>query len=745
MRAFERRTVRRRWRSGLVRLAAGVLAASLLLAGCAPGGTGEPDGTGEPATAPSDAAGTETDESLPVPPTDATGPADDESADAASVAAMTDAEPAELTYEGNVAAPEFPAGYDWFNVSRPLSMSGDLRGKIVLLDFWTQGCINCIHIIPDLHRLEAEYPDEVVVIAVHWAKFPSERESEAVREASIRYGRQHPIVNDDQELLRAEYGVNAWPTVAVVDPTGKVVGTIAGEGVYERLEPVIELMAAEYGQNGLIDPTPLGELLEIAPALPTVLSFPGKVLADEAGGRLFIADTGRHRVLVATLAGELIDVIGAGSEGRADGDFGEATFRRPQGMALSPDGTTLYIADRENHLIRAASLDSRAVTTVAGTGEPVTVFRPGPAAQTPIASPWDLHLEGDVLYIAGAGRHQIWLMNLTSGAIDYFAGTGAEGLDDGNRLEATLSQPSGFAAADGVLYFTDPEASAVRQVSLGPDGQLSTLVGLHLFVWGDELGSFDDTLLQHAIGIEHVGRGDGRGVLYIADTYNHKIKVLDLDTMTSSLVAGDGIAGLRNGSGADARLAEPSGLSATSDTLYVADTNNHRIRMLDLATGELSTLVLSNLEIATVTMAGVIEDDVVLLPQRVAPGPVAIVLDLRVPEGYKFNSDGLFEFEWSAEGDVLRPEGSARYEARGPELPYLLAGTVSADSAGGGTAVLTATAVVFYCPAVDETFCLIRDVNFTAPIEVDSAGGRSIYLHHQLLSAEELDRRLAPG
>ena len=667
---------------------------------------------------------------------------DDGSTGAGTSAAGTSTEPVELTFQGSVAAPEFPADYDWFNVDRPLSMSGDLRGKIVMLDFWTQGCINCIHIIPDLHRLAEEYPEELVVVAVHWAKFDSERTSEAVEAASIRYGRQHPIVNDDQELLRRAYGVNAWPTVVVIDPTGKVVGQYAGEGVYTALEPVIATMAAEFGANGDIDPTPLGERLKIAPALPTVLSFPGKVLADEAGDRLFIADTGRHRVLVAALDGELVDVIGTGGEGRADGSFTEASFRRPQGMALSPDGGTLYIADRENHLIRAADLRHRTVSTIAGTGEPVTVFRAGPAAATAIASPWDLHLEDDLLYIAGAGRHQIWLMNLASGVIDFFAGTGAEGLDDGNRLAATLSQPSGLAAGYGLLYFTDPEASAVRQVSFGLDGQLDTLVGKHLFVWGDEVGSFSETLLQHAVGIEFVPGASGSGALYIADTYNHKIKLLDLDTMTSWLVAGDGVAGLRDGSGSGARLAEPSGLSATSDTLYVADTNNHRIRMLDLATGELSTLALSNLEIATVTMAGVIEDEVVLLPQQVAPGPVEIVLDLQVPEGYKFNTDGLFEFEWSVEGDVLRPQGTARYEARGPEMPVRLAGTVSAE---GGTAVLSATAVVFYCPAVDETFCLIRDVNFTAPIEVDPAGASTITLPHQLLSAEELDRRLAPG
>ena len=178
--------------------------------------------------------------------------------------------------------------------------------------------------------------------------------------------------------------------------------------------------------------------------------------------------------------------------------------------------------------------------------------------------------------------------------------------------------------------------------------------------------------------------------------------------------------------------------------LAAGSTDGRTVRTVEglAATGELTTLALSNLEIATVTMAGVIDDEVVLLPQQVAPGGVEIVLDLEVPEGYKFNTDGLFEFEWSAEGDLLSPQGTARYEARGPEMPVRLTATVDADS---GAAVLTATAVVFYCPAVDETFCLIRDVNFTAPIEVDPAGANSIQLPHQLLSAEELEQRLGTG
>ena len=341
-------------RSGPLAGCAVLAAAALLAVSC----TAQSADDADPVASDSTAARTDTGAGEPA--TDSGG---DATPDDSSVAPT----PVSLTFEGTAAAPEFPAGYDWFNVSRPLSMAGDLRGKIVLLDFWTQGCINCIHIIPDLHRLEQEYPEELVVVAVHWAKFDSERTSEAVEESVRRYGRLHPVVNDEQEILRSAYGVRAWPTVVVIDPNGNVVGPYAGEGVYAVLEPAIAVMAEEFGLNGLIDPTPLGDLLAVAPALPTVLSFPGKVLADEPGNRLFISDTGRHRILVATLDGELIDVIGTGAEGVRDGAFDEAEFRRPQGMALSADGNTLYVADRENHLIRAVNVDAGEVSTIAGT------------------------------------------------------------------------------------------------------------------------------------------------------------------------------------------------------------------------------------------------------------------------------------------------------------------------------------------------------------------------------------------
>ncbi len=641
------------------------------------------------------------------------------------------------TYAGEQSAPEFPPALDWLNVSRPLSIAQDLRGKIVLLDFWTQGCINCIHIIPDLKRLEAEYPESLVVLGVHWAKFDHERTLDAVQQSALRYGREEPIVNDEFELIRNTYGVRAWPTLVLIDPFGRVVGAHSGEGVYDLFQPVIDIMAKEFGAAGEIDTTPLEAHLAATELIPTVLAFPGKVLADEASGRLFITDTGHHRVLVSDLDGELLDVIGMGLEGAADGSFADASFSRPQGLALSEDGRTLYIADRENHLIRAADLVTREVTTIAGSGSPTFRFEPGPAVGTAIASPWDLHLRGDQLLIAGAGRHQLWVLELESGFVDLFAGTGAEGLDDGHRLRSTLSQPSGFAAEGEILYFTDPEASAVRQVSFDDD-QLTTLVGDGLFVWGDAVGSFEDTRLQHAIGVEMVD-----GELYIADTYNHRIKVLDLDSAETRVALGDGSPGLTDGRGEAAQLDEPSGLSLAGRRLYIADTNNHQVRVLDVDSGELSTLVLTNLEIATITAVGPSDDTVVLPPVTLAPGEVQLTVDFDLPEGYKYNTVGTFTFGWTADDPAyITAVTPAFYEARGPQTPLTF---VLKASEGGGANAIYGDATIFYCLIEEEAFCLIRGVTFEVPVEVAADGDTTVQLRHRLPSAEELENQMRGG
>jgi thiol-disulfide isomerase/thioredoxin len=197
-------------------------------------------------------------------------------------------------YAGRVRAPELLGGRGWLNTDRPLSLAA-LRGKVVLLDFWTYGCINCIHVIPDLKRLEAKYADQLVVIGVHSGKFENERETENIRRVILRYGVEHPVVNDAQFKIWDAYAAGAWPTQVLIDPAGYVVKVVRGEGHYEELDRAIGSLVEEFRRRGQLDERPLKLALERAQTAPLPLAFPGKVLADERGDRLFISDSSPHR------------------------------------------------------------------------------------------------------------------------------------------------------------------------------------------------------------------------------------------------------------------------------------------------------------------------------------------------------------------------------------------------------------------------------------------------------------------
>ncbi len=642
----------------------------------------------------------------------------------------------DFTYKGEIAAPEIPNGLEWFNVERPLSLLSDLRGKIVILDFWTQGCINCLHVIPDLHRLENEYPNSLVVIGVHWAKFDHERTNRAVEQAVRRLEVQHPVVNDDFEYLRRAYRVRAWPTLVLIDPLGRVVGSHAGEGIYPLFQPVIDRMSREYGTAGLIDVRPLEVIANEETSTPTVLSFPGKVLADQQRRQLFVADSGHHRIIVTDFEGQILDTIGGGTAGLVNGSWDNARFNQPQGMTLSSGGRYLYVADRANHAIRVVDLFQRTVDTLAGTGQSTHRVTPGSPLSTSLASPWDVERVGEQIFVAGAGRHQIWVIELSSNGrsatwVDVFAGTGAEGLDDGPRLSATLSQPSGLAADGSTLWFTDPEASAVRSIELESNGQLTTLIGEGLFSWGDTVGASEATKLQHAVGIELLG-----GNLYVADTYNHRIKVIDSQSANSRVVAGNGEPGLTDGFGEAAQLDEPSGLSGADGTLFIADTNNHRIRTLDIATGELTTLKFSNQQSAAL-LRRTAADEIVTFPlQTVSPGTLDLTVELFVPTAYEFNSDGTFVLDIEIQNaSMSRIEGRSSYQAQGPTMPQQFSLIIEEEE----DLRIQADATVFYCPARNATFCLLRHVQLVVPIAVEDSGVKNISLTHELPTSEEID------
>lgn len=479
---------------------------------------------------------------------------------------------------GKQPAPPFPKGLDWINTGgRPVTLQ-ELRGKVVLLDFWTYGCINCFHVIPDLEKLQKNYGSELVIIGVHSAKFATERKTAHIEAVVLRYGIDHPVVNDKDMQIWNAYGAEGWPTLTVIDPAGNVVGQVSGEGQYDLLNKVIGSLVNEFSAKGLINPKPLW-FSSIRVEMPkTALLYPGKVLADAEHERLFIADSNHNRIVVTSLSGRVLSVIGDGKPGLQDGDYAHAQFHYPQGVALA-NADTLYVADTDNNAIRKIDLSTHRVTTVAGDGKRIYMTDTSmPARTAQLNTPWAVLFHDGLLFIAMAGQHQLWSYDPLANTIDLFAGSGQEGIDDGSLLQASFAQSSGLTTDGKFLYVADPEASAVRQVGFGPGSQVRTLVGTGLFDFGDLDGVGDAVRLQHDLGITwHAGQ------LYIADTYNSKIKTLDPKTRRVVTFAGD-----------KDEFDEPGGLSAAGDYLYVADTDHNRIAVVVFKTGKISSLKLDD-------------------------------------------------------------------------------------------------------------------------------------------------------
>ncbi len=466
-----------------------------------------------------------------------------------------------------------------------------------------------MHIIPQLRKLEKKYEKELAIIGVHSAKFETEKETQCVRQAVLRHKIEHPVVNDKGFVIWKNYGVNAWPTLVVINPVGKIIAVQPGEVPYEILEQFIGNVVEEFDKEKLIDRTPLKLKLEKDKMPQTVLAFPGKVLADEKGGRLFISDTNNNRIVIASLSdGTVQEVIGSGAEGFADGTFETATLNHPQGVAL--DGDALYIADRENHSIRKADLKKRTVETIAGTGRQAREWNvSGKATAVALNSPWDLLVIRDahkaLCYIAMAGFHQLWALDLNTQHVRPYAGSGREALMDGLLGDAALAQPSGITTDGQALYFADSESSSVRSADLNPNGRVRTIAGPgfnSLFEFGDEDGVGDKVRFQHPVGIvaEKPFRHDG--ALYVADTYNNKIKRVDPKTRAVTTFAGTGKPGYKDGD--TAQFSEPGGVSVANGKLYIADTNNSLIRVADLKTKRVSTLELKGVGKLRPTTAG---------------------------------------------------------------------------------------------------------------------------------------------
>jgi thiol-disulfide isomerase/thioredoxin len=470
---------------------------------------------------------------------------------------MTDSTPRRV----RVRAPELVGKGGWLNTGDQQYTLADLRGRIVVLDFWTFCCVNCLHVLDELRELEREHSDTVVVIGVHSPKFVHEAEHTAVVDAVERYGVEHPVLDDPELATWKQYAVRAWPTLVVIDPEGYVVAQHAGEGHVHAIERLVTELEAEHGAKGTLR---RGDGPYVAPEPePTTLRFPGKALVLPSGNFL-VSDTTRHQLVELAGDGEtVVRRIGSGARRFDDGTAEAATFSEPQGLALLDDGSVV-VADTVNHALRRLDLATGEVTTLAGTGRQWWQGSPtaGPAREIDLSSPWDVALFGGKVWIAMAGVHQLWAYDPAAGTVAVTAGTTNEGLVDGPGAEAWFAQPSGLAATADRLWLADSETSALRWVDL--DGVVHTAVGTGLFDFGHRDGTAEQALFQHPLGVTALPDGS----VAVSDTYNHALRRYDPATGEVTTLATD--------------LREPSDAVLVGKDIVVVESARHRLTRLRL-------------------------------------------------------------------------------------------------------------------------------------------------------------------
>ncbi|MBB6628264.1 redoxin domain-containing protein [Nocardioides sp. KIGAM211] len=453
-----------------------------------------------------------------------------------------------------VRAPEL-VGRGWLNTDGPIALR-DLRGRFVLLDFWTFCCINCLHVLDELRPVEEKYADELVAIGVHSPKFVHEADPVALAQAVERYSVHHPVLDDPELVTWQAYTARAWPTLVLVDPEGYVVGQYAGEGHAHAIDALLAELVPQHRERGTLQP---GDSPYVPPVVePTDLRFPATAVALPGGGTL-VADAGHDEVVELDADGAVVR--------RFTG------FREPNGLCLLPDdvaaevGYDVVVADTVHHQLRGIALGTGEVSVLAGDGG--QWFQGDGTSR--LSSPWDVAWWQDRVWVAMAGIHQLWTLDPRTGDLTVVAGTTNEGLLDGPAEEAWFAQTSGFAPDGDRLWIADSETSSLRWVQVDSDGDgdgdgptVHTAVGSGLFDFGFRDGPAEQALLQHPLGVTVLPDHS----VAVCDTYNGAVRRFDPATATMTTLATD--------------LAEPSGAYVDGTHLVVVESGAHRLTRVAL-------------------------------------------------------------------------------------------------------------------------------------------------------------------
>ncbi|MFJ1912832.1 NHL domain-containing thioredoxin family protein [Streptomyces sp. NPDC088147] len=597
--------------------------------------------------------------------------------------------PAPAPRRARVRAPELIGKGGWLNTGGKELTLAELRGKCVIVDFWTFCCINCLHVLDELRELEEKHRDTVVIIGVHSPKFVHEAEHQSVVDAVERYEVHHPVLDDPELATWKQYAVRAWPTLVVIDPEGYVVAQHAGEGHAHAIEKLVEELETEHAAKGTLR---RGDGPYVPPEpVATDLRFPGKALALP-GGHLLVSDSTRHQLVELDADGEtVVRRIGTGVRG-----FGPDSFSEPQGLALLPDGTVI-VADTVNHALRTYDPVSGAIETVAGTGRQWWQGSPteGPALEVDLSSPWDVAWWADRVWIAMAGVHQLWTYDPATGTVGVAAGTTNEGLVDGPAAEAWFAQPSGLAAAGDRLWIADSETSALRYVERAGEGEgegdgdgfvIRTAVGAGLFDFGHRDGAAGQALLQHPLGVTALPDGS----VAVSDTYNHALRRYDPAAGEVTTLATD--------------LREPSDAVLVGEDIVVVESARHRLTRLRLPDEAVDVEAVAHRTQRAAT--------------EVAPGALTLDVVFTAPTGQKL--DTRYGPSTRLLVSATPPELLAEGGGAGTDLHREL---VLADGVTEG--VLHVSAMAASCdddPANEYPACHVHQQDWGVPVRVDDTG-----------------------